>query len=331
MRKVFTIAGRDVRSGLRDFLIVYLTVAPLLIALLLRVFIGGVGDAPLTVAVYDAGTSLSADLAPYLQVEQFTSRAGLVDRVMRHDDMFGVVATDGGYELVKQGNEMPGSDQVLRSLLTRLSDQERELPIRVVVSDIGWQMSPLKLQGATMLIIFTTVFGGMLIMLNLVEEKMSNTLSAMNVSPASRAEFIIGKGLLGFLMPIVGSLGAVTILGFAAHNLAMLVVSVVSLAFISLIIGFGIGVMANDPISGIASMKGVFIPVLASVLGAMFLAESWHFVLYWSPFYWGYQSINAILLGEATWMLVAQYSAAILAITGVVFLLLRPRIARGLN
>lgn len=330
MKKIVTIAGRDVKSGLRDFLIVYLTVAPLIIALLLRVFIGGAAEAPLTVAVFDDGAPLSAELTPYVRVERYTSRAALVERVLRIDDVFGVIATPRGYELIWQGNELPQSDEALSSLLNRFAYGEAPVPVKVVVRAVGRQMSPLKLQSAVLLIMFTTVFGGMLIMLNLIEEKMSNTISAMNVSPASRAEFIIGKGLLGFIMPIIGSLGALVVLGVDTFNPSMLVVSVVSLAFISLIIGFGIGVMNSDPISGIASMKGLFIPLLASVFGAMFLSERWHFTLFWSPFYWGYQSINGILQGQATWGSVAHNSLAILAITVAVFMLLRQRIARGL-
>ncbi len=95
--------------------------------------------------------------------------------------------------------------------------------------------------------------------------------------------------------------------------------------------GFLIGVTNDEPISGIAAMKGVYVPVLASVLGAMFLAERWHFVLYWSPFYWGYLSMNAILLGEATWRTIIVNSSIILAITAAVFAALRPRIVRGLR
>jgi len=63
----------------------------------------------------------------------------------------------------------------------------------------------------------------------------------------------------------------------------------------------------------------------------MLLAERWQFVLYWSPFYWGYLNMNAILLGDATWGEVLRNSTIILVITGIVFAALRPRIARGLR
>jgi ABC-2 type transport system permease protein len=331
MKRILSIARRDLKSGLRDFLVVYLMLAPVLFALLLRLFAGGVAASPLRVAVFEDGAALAAELATFAHVEQFPTRDALVERVLRIDDVLGVVATPEGKEIIAQGNEMPGADVALRNVLHRLGSEEGDLPVIVAVSDIGFAVSPLLLQGGLLLVIMTTVFGGMLILLNLIEEKMSNTLSAMNVTPASRTEFILGKGLLGFLTPVFGGSAAVYILGFRDFNLAMFLVSIVSLAFISLIVGFLIGITNDEPISGIAAMKGVFVPVFASVLGAMFLAERWQFALYWSPFYWGYLSMNAILLGEATWGQVLQNSALILAITGIVFAALRPRIARGLR
>jgi len=331
MKKVLAFARRDLKAGMRDFLVVYLILAPILLSLILRFFVGGMAESPLRVAVLDDGSMLVTELARFVHVESFATRPALVERVERIDDVLGVWATSEGHELIAQGNEMPGTDTVLRNILRRIQAGNNALPVVVSVRDIGYGLSPLKLQGGLLLIILTTVFGGMLILLNLIEEKMSNTISAVNVCPASRIEFVLGKGLLGFLTPIVGSAAAVYILGFRDFDLGMFVISVVSLASISLVIGFAIGVTNDEPISGIAAMKGVFVPVFASVLGAMFLAERWHFVLYWSPFYWGYLSMNAILLGEATWRQILQNSAIILAITGLVFAALRPRIERGLR
>ncbi|MBS4054416.1 MAG: ABC transporter permease [Thermaerobacter sp.] len=331
MKRILFIARRDLKSGLRDFLVVYLFLAPVLFALLLRLFAGGVAASPLRVAVFEDGAAIASALADYAHVEPFATRDALLERVLRLDDVLGVVATSAGHELVAEGNEMPGTDAAVRLVLYRLGAEEGALPAIVEISDIGFTLSPFILQGGLLLLIMTTVFGGMLILLNLIEEKMSNTLSAMNVTPASRLEFILGKGLLGFLTPVLGGSMAVYLLGFRDFNLGMFLVSMVSLAFISLIIGFLVGVTNDEPISGIAAMKGVFVPVLASVLGATLLAERWQFVLYWSPFYWGYLNMNAILLGSATWGEVLRNSTIILVITGIVFAALRPRIARGLR
>lgn len=332
MKKILAVIGRDVKSGTRDWLIIYLSLASIMIALILRSLIPSVSDSTLSVVVTeDTSPAFVEYLETKANVTQVKDLDALEERILRIDDILGVVEKNGTYEIIAQGNESYPMDEPLRYMLNAYGKENVELPMKIMFSDIGWRMSPLKLEGGTLLIIFTTVFGGMLILLNLVEEKMSNTMSAINVTPMSRAQFIIGKGLLGFVIPIIGGISAALILGFTEINIAMFIVTVIAIAFISIIIGFSIGVMNNEPISAIASMKMVFFPILASVFGAMFLPEKWLIVLYWSPYYWAYRSINAILLLEATWDLVLINAAIIIFITGLVFLALRKRIEHGLK
>lgn len=332
MKKILAIIGRDIKSGTRDWLIIFLSLASILIALILKALIPSVSDSTLSVVVTE---DTSPAFIEYLEGKARVSIAedmdALKERILRIDDILGVVETNGQYEIITQGNEAYPMEEPLKYILNAYGKENVELPMKVTFSDIGWRMSPIKLEGGTLLIIFTTVFGGMLILLNLVEEKMSNTMSAINVTPLYRAQFIFGKGILGFAIPIIGGISSALILGFTGINIPMFIVTVVAIAFISIIIGFSIGVMNNEPISAIASMKMVFFPILASVFGAMFLPEKWLIILYWSPYYWAYKSINAILLLEATWDMILMNAAIIIALTGLVFLALRKRIQHGLR
>lgn len=333
MRKIFAIINRDIKSGTRDWLIIYLSLASLLIALILRSLIPGLNSSSLSVVMLsDAKQDLVDALSERSQIIQVDSQEALEERVLRLDDVYGVVEqADGTFKIINQGNEVAPMNDTLSYMLNDYSGQSVTLPFEVAFSDIGWTISPLKLEGGSLLIIFTTVFGGMLILLNLVEEKMSNTLSAINVTPITRSQFVVGKGILGFLIPVFGGFGSALILGFTDIDFLMFSVTVVAISLISIIIGFSIGVVNNEPISAIASMKIVFVPILASIFGAMFLSDKWQFVLYWSPFYWAYDSIHAILLNEATWGQVLRNSGIIIALTGLVFLALRKRIQNGLN
>ncbi|MBT9135758.1 MAG: hypothetical protein DDT34_00823 [Firmicutes bacterium] len=332
MNKILAIIGRDLKSGTRDWLIIYLSLASILVALLLRALIPSVGESTLSLVVLqDISPGLLAHLDDQARVSQVQNIAALRERVLRIDDVFGVVETDQGFEIVRQGNENIPMEAPLRFILNSYGREAAPLPMQVAFSDVGWRLSPIKLEGGTLLIIFTTVFGGMLILLNLVEEKMSNTLSAINVAPLHRSQFIIGKGILGFIIPIIGGISAAMILGFSGINISMFLVTVVAIAFISIIIGFSIGVLNNEPIAAISSMKMVYFPILASIFGAMFLPSRWLPILYWSPFYWAYDSMRAILLQEASWGQVSFNAAVILALTGVVFMLLRKKIQHGLQ
>ena len=332
MRKILAIILRDIKSGTRDWMIIYLSLASILIALVLRALIPSVSESTLNVVMLDdspsAFTSYISDKA---NVSMVSDLEALEERVLRMDDVLGVVAQGENFEIVKQGNEVIPMEEPLRIILNAYGKTDTQLPLEIKFSDIGWRMSPIKLEGGILLIIFTTVFGGMLILLNLVEEKMSNTLSAINVTPLYRSQFIVGKGLLGFFIPIFGSLCAALILGFGGINIPMFLVSVVAIALISIIIGFSIGVMNDEPISAIASMKLVFFPIMASVFGAIFLPDKWLPILYWSPYYWAYDSIHAILLQEAVWSQILFNAGMILVLTSLVFAALYKRIQRGLN
>lgn len=334
MKKILAIVRRDVKSGTRDWLILYLSIAPILFALVIKALIPGVESSTLNVVLLeDVDKELSGYVENYAEVEYVDSMEAMEERVLRMDDIYGVTEGESEvYRIIRQGNEVGDTHEVLSMLLDQLAYEEPvEMPVDVRFSDVGWEMSPLKLYGGNMIILFTTVLGGMLILLNLVEEKMSNTISAVNVSPVARVEFVIGKGMLGFLLALLGSLAVVWILNFGAVRYDMLLVSLISIAFISVIIGFSIGVVHNEPIAAIASMKVTFVPVLASVFGAMYLPDKWQFVLYWSPFYWAYDSIRDILLQTADWPQVLRNSLLILVLTSLVFLALRKRISQGLR
>ncbi len=330
MKKILAIVKRDIKSGMRDWLIVYLSLAPFLIALILRMLMPSVGNTTVNVVTL-RDDPIATAIESFVKLETVNTLPLLEARVKRMDDVFGIISIEGGVELVTQGNEGEGSKEMIKSILYRIQYPDVDTGIDVVFSDMGWEMSPLKLQGGTLLMIFTTVFGGMFIVLNLVDEKMYNTLKALNVAPVSRIQMVVGKALLGFILPMIGTIGAALILGFNGIHLGQFLTSVFSISLISVIIGFGIGVVNSEPIAAVASMKMVFVPVLASVFGAMFLSDQWQWVLYWSPFYWAYDSLHAILLDEGTWKQVLGNSMIIFALTALTFYGLRKRIREGFN
>ena len=332
MKRILAIVGRDITSGKRDFIYAYIMIIPFIMALVLKAIIPGVDTTTVNIAVLD---TLEPQLIEYLdefaKVKEFETIQDIRVRVSKTDDYLGLVKKDDKYNIISQNNESEGSYDFLELIVNSYQKDLYIFPIDIKITDSGWKLHPLKQQGANFLIIFTTVFGGMLILLSLVEEKMSNTLSAINVSPTSKFEFIIGKSILGLTIPIVGIIGILLIVGFEDINYLMVIVVSISISFISMIIGFVIGIMNDEPISAIASMKMIFIPVMGSVFGAMYLSEKFIPLLYWSPFYWAYEAMNSIILNEATWPMIFKDCLIITFITALVFMLLRNRIKRGLN
>lgn len=329
MNKIFAIVRRDVKNGMRDWLIVYLSIAPFLIALILRLFIPATQNGFFSVAVLE-NDPVKPLMTAYAKVETFENETAMIERINRNDDIMGLITKPNNqYEVIKQGNEAMDYSAFLEPLLYNGLVSDAQYDHYIKLSNVNFTMSPLKLQGGILIMLFSTVFGGMFIVLNMVDEKMSNTLKALNVTPTARFQVIIGKGFIGFLLPIIGALGAAWILGFSGIAYGAFLITIIATALISLIIGFVIGILNDEPIAAVASMKIVFVPVLLSVFGAMFLSEKWHPLLYWSPYYWSYKSLYDILMQQAQMQTILLNALWIVMITAFVFLGLRKKIKEG--
>ena len=126
-------------------------------------------------------------------------------------------------------------------------------------------------------------------------------------------------------------LGILLILNYGPIDYVKAAVVILALALTSVIVGFAIGIRTDNVIGAISGMKMMFVPILASVFGAIYLKESLHFLLYWSPFYWAFRAMDRIILQTATWQAVLLPTGIILLISTVVMLLMAKRIRQGLK
>jgi len=331
LKRIVAIAARDLKSGMRDFMVVYIIIAPILLAYVLSLFVPSAGAATLQFAV---DKKLGNDIVDYLSqlgnVEVMKDADSIKNRVMQSDDVVGITKDGTKYEIILEGNETENTDIVTKQILMHFEGAGSELPVEIKFSDIGWRISPLAQYGAITLVIMTTVLGGMMISFGIVEEKQSGTIGAVYASPVGRIEFVTGKSILGFIIPIAQSIAVMMIFRFTDVNFAMLLLVILCSSLIGILIGFVIGVIANDQISAVSSMKMTFLPAAASVIGAILLPSRWLPVLYWSPFYWTFAAINDLILKRETWANTLTYCGAILLLTPFAFLLFKKRIKTGL-
>ncbi|ETA79706.1 ABC transporter permease [Youngiibacter fragilis] len=331
MRRVLVLFMKEIKTGLRDSMILYILIAPFILALLLKAISASVSATTINVAV-DGSVSeeISSVLSEYAEVTRYGSKEETIRRIGDSDDIFGLTMEGDRYIIISQGDEMDRSAELLEGIINHISNLDTPKAIGVSVTDIGWKLSPLSQYGGSLLAIFVSVFGGMVILIGLVQEKQEKTITALNVSPIGKVELAAGKAALGFLFPLAQVVGVIAIMGYEGINYPMVLVVTVSIAFISVIVGFVIGANNDNVIGAISGMKLLFVPILASVFGAILLKESLQFLLYWSPFYWAFKAMNKIVLTEATWPMIASHTGIILAITCVVFIMLRKKIQHGL-
>lgn len=330
MKRLLSIFRRDIKSSIREFILLYIILAPILIAIGLRFFIPSVNAISFQFAL-DKGIpqTVVAEFEKYGKVELLNGRMDIEARVAKVDDIIGVMPkSDQSYIIISQGNEGEGASYIVRQIIEDLNKPLQERSI--VFSDIGATMSSVTIYGASSVIIMAIILAGMVIGLNIIEEKEASTMSALSVTPMRKMEFIAGKSFIGLLLPIVEALFAAWILNLSNINIAMLLVMTFVSSLIAAIFGFLIGVLSSNQIAGIANMKFLLLFVSASFIGAVMLPEGAQMFLYWSPLYWSTIGLIKVITNSATWFQIAQYATWIVGLTILVFMLSAGKIKKGL-
>jgi ABC-type multidrug transport system permease subunit len=331
-RKIGTIFLRDVAVNARDAVALMILLFPLVFAVGINLIIPGIYDTTVNIAmVRDTDESRAAFFAQFANVEQLADEQAVEARVTQRDSVLGIVRDGSGTVILTQGNET-ASQVDYAKLINVLFDANVQLSeARAELVEFGRTVPPIKKTMVNALLLFITIFAGMLIALNILEEKTDHTVRAINVSPTSRTAFILGKSMSGMLFAVLSSVACLLITGFSGIDIGQAVLVIVMGTLISLLVGFVQGLSSSDIMEAAGSVKLMFLPMIGSVVGYELLSAKWQVALYWSPFYWAYRANDLILSGRGTWPALLLYAGIILAICIIVYAALAPRIRKGLQ
>jgi hypothetical protein len=333
LRKMLLVFGRDIKVSVRDFMTVFIVLVPFVLALAVNFLAPGIEDTMVNIALLEQENPGMAEyLDDYAHISLYPERSLLEERILQRDNVVGIVGQGESAIILTQGNEPKEVVDLARLLKTFFEYGRSEADTTAVIMEFGVKTPPLKMLWANMGILLLTALAGMLVSLNIVEEKMDNTISAINVAPISRIAWIFGKCLMGLLLSLLGSIVLVYFMGVASLvNFAQLLVLVFSASLISIMIGLLQGLNSDDVMTAVATTKIIMLPLAASVAGYEFLPAKWQWVLYVSPFYWVYKGNVGILNGDMSWGQLFLICGIVLALTAVVFAFMAPRIRQGLE
>lgn len=333
MKKILAIFIRDLRVNTRDFIVLYILVFPLLAAVFINVLTPGINDTTVTIGfIEEQNKEMEEYLADFAKIETFEDEEALRNRILKRDNILGILEDEQGENyILAQGNETEHIHDMVRVLK---SYYDLDLDITNTTAEIiefGETVPPLKKMLVNVIILMTSILAGMIIAINIVEEKTDNTVSAINVTTVSRLGFILGKSLMGVCASVFGTIALIVITGFTKVNVGQILVMVLTGTLLSLIVGFIQGINSDDFMTAAGGIKLLFLPVIGAVVGYEVLAEKWQVLFYWIPFYWTYKGNDAILSGEANWGSILGYTAIVLLLTAVVYAIVAPRIRKGLE
>lgn len=330
MKKIFNIFKRDLKVNKRDFLSLYLILFPIIIAIGINIFTPGIEDTTVNLALLEDGNKNQIEfLKDYANVEIFKTKDYIEKRVRARDNVIGVISDGENYYIMPEGNEPQELIDFAKALNALYESDVNIEDTNVELIDLGKTVPPLKQTLVNGILLLIAVLGGMLISFNIVEEKVDNTISAINITPTTRNQFILGKSIIGIAVVVFGSLAVVLITGFRDINYIGLLVMILVGSIISLLLGFIQGINSSDVMSAAASIKILFLPLIASVLAIELLSDKWQKFFYWSPFYWSYKGNKLVLSGTGDWSQILFYASFVLVISLGVYLLLHKKIRKG--
>ena len=332
-KKMLLIFSRDLGVSYRDAMSLFMIFIPILLAIGVNFFAPGIEDTTVNLSFIEGENPAAiAYLDDFANISEYSDYDALEARVLKRDNVVGIVGSGEDAYILAQGNE---PDEVIEfaKLLKTYYENDRQIEdSTAVIESFGVKTPPIKMLWANMGILLTSMLAGMYISLNIVEEKMDNTISAINVAPISRTAWVFGKSIMGVLIALIGCVSMVLIMGIAGNvNFAQLLIFVFISCLISIMIGFLQGLNSDDVMTAVGSTKMIFFPLAGSVAAYEFIAQKWQWTFWWSPFYWVYRGNVAILNGDITWPELMLYSGIILAIAALVFAYVAPRIRKGLE
>jgi hypothetical protein len=331
-RKIFAVFLRDMKVSLRDFIALYIIAFPILFAIVINLFVPGINESTVTIAMLEGDDSEHIGyFKDYAVVELFETVDDVRYRVEKRDNIVGILPEKDEYYILAQGDEPEGIVDYVKTLRAYEYFGVTTEDTSVEFVDFGRTIPPIKKMLVNVAIMFCSVLGGMLIALNIVEEKVDNTISAINVTPISRGGFIFGKSIIGILVPVIGTILMLFITGFGDVNMLQILMILLATSIISILVGFIEGINNNDVMEAAGNIKILFLPLMGSVAGAELLADKWQKFFYWSPFYWTYKANDMILSKSGTWGEISMYTVIVVAISALVFMVIAPKIRKGLE
>ena len=326
MRRVLSIMKFDLTNALRDSMVIYILVAPLLIAGALRLFLPGFEGAQVTYAVHvpstvaelgateSTGPALSEDerremlasasrfaerLESYGRVEAYESAAEVRERVLATDDVGGfVLSTHAGtpWTIVLEGNEGEESEAVMQAVLAAASSPATvgEYEVR----EAGTH-SPVREYVSVGLVMLASLIGGLAVSFAMIDEKEQNVTGAFTVTPLSNWSYFGARGLLAAVIGFaVATAGHLIMVGSAVPFGRFLLALVVS-APLPLVVALLVGGIAKNQIQAVAALKVVMMVYLTVPFVSIAVPRAWHWLFYVFPNYWMFRSFEDVYVTGA--------------------------------
>ncbi len=292
-KRILSIVKQDTTTALRDNIIIYMLVVPIILAIGIKALIPSVGNSPIKFAVEtNIGVPLIQQLKNYGQVEILPSKTEVIKRVNLIDDVPGIVNDNGKLEVLLEGNENPNVEKIVSLVVSTVLSGEPS----VKISEIPIQNKKFPIEGyAIILLIFMAILiGASWSGFNIVEERESGAIRALAVSPLTLSQYIFARSLLVFLAGTVLTFLMTFIMGAKPVSYTELFIGVLFSTGVGVACSLVIGLLAENQLTAIAVMKVLGFVYLTLPLVSIFVSDRLQFLFYVLPNYWMFQMFKSL-------------------------------------
>ncbi len=295
-RRIANLLLKDLIYSRRENILVYSLVGMLALAVGMLFFLPSLEQMDMRFAVDESvPPAVARQLKAYGRVEYYEGYDRLRERVLEFDDVAGIYCSGGEYVVLSEGNEESYVRELPGVILDRIVQGED--PVELSTVSLGRERSPVREYTAIFFLLSMFLVGGLFIGLSIVDDGQSGAIRALAVTPINVVEYMISKSILGLFVVIALTLSVATILlGPAAINYPLLLISVAASLGVAIFIGFLIGLISNNMVTAIAIIKVIGLPISGVPVAALFLPDRLKWLLYLFPNYWTFEAFYRLFI-----------------------------------
>lgn len=315
--------------SLRNNMIIYMTVFPILLALGLSFFMPNVTEIETTIAVDNTIEQNIIDkLEDYGSVTIYNNLTELKKRVNQWDDVAGITKAEDKYNIILEGNEPEETAEMSEAVLNQIINQNDQYSFDYTSLEKD-NSSMVELAGSLVLLTIILI-SGLTIGLGIIDEKENAVINALSVSPISLKEFILSKSIISIFFAIALSFITVFIMVGNSVNYWLVLIAVLASVNIGIIWGFLIGGIADNLIGAIGVIKSTALFLIAVPMASVYTPIKFHWVYYIFPNYWAFKSYQNIF-NQNQWINFNYASIITFIFSLGLLLILTPYFKRKLN
>lgn len=287
---------KDITISKRDNVLLYMVIAPVLIAIMMGIFIPSFESSSVIFAVKSDGKGFIDSLRDYGEVIEYNNRQSLEDRITERDDVIGILYDGSDYRVILEGNEKGDLLELAYAVIYDIQNESRQADFTYTL--LGRGRSLIKEYTAILLILMSIMVAGMVAGFNIIFEKESGAIKALTITPIRMVHYLTARGIIIIVLSLfISIITSIILLGFRI-DYPRLVLGVIFSSGIGIILGFMIGGVADNQIKGIAIVKALALPYTLIPVASIFIPNRFRYFLYPFPNYWMFRIFTNVFIGD---------------------------------